>query len=379
MMLSLTNRQLKLAVVFSVGTAVGLLARGWLPGQSDAGSQASGNRPAVSGNQVNAAHSLVGHCEADDELNTAGEVLLEADTEITEPSDAGALTTLDQDNIPANNEVDVLDGSAQTPVARLIDEYLSQLDPAADDAYVADVTPQLAQLIEQDGTLFANLLERYGQTPQGPEREHMRLLLTNVGYMANEVVVAELRDFALNLSDSPYPEERTEGLEILSIMDSGSDPVLRRRFLEAGRTENAPTALMAAASGLNPTLVPPTERDEIVTLLSEMARSNANVEVRASAIYQLGEWERGETFEIAVTQALNDSEPAVRTAGIQALATQDTLSPGQRSQLLEMAQKPEENSVVRVSAAEALSRLRLSEEEYQVVASILSEGNNIIE
>jgi len=290
---------------------------------------------------------------------------------------AGALemrqpSTRDNNEVCANSEAGppaTVDDSTQVsaPVVRLLDEYGSQANPSVEAFGVAQ---QLASQLDDDGVLLDYLLDRDWST-----QEHLYALLGGISLFAGESAQSRLRDLALALSHSPKPRERVEGLGMLSIMDNADDPDVRQRLLDVGWEENTSAALLSVADGLNPTLVPPAEREEIVALLTDMARSNSDVEVRESAIHRLGEWERGsDTFNNVVAEALSDNDPAIRTAGIRGLTAQGSLSPGQRLQLLEMAQNLEEHPSVRQSAAEALSLFHLSEHEYQLVTSVLANG-----
>ncbi|MGI9303560.1 MAG: HEAT repeat domain-containing protein [Gammaproteobacteria bacterium] len=366
MTLPFESRRLATTAVFCTGAALGLLARPLLPPQgetarpvsADRGSQCVAVSPGA-GNGQGSPVALVAHDRAEPAREVAPESLAEG-AEPLDTVDGNALAPTNADSIDSEDAAEM----PRTELVRLIDDYLSREDPMSDAVRIAE---QLTPLLEGDFSLLDELFDR-----EWPQREYLHELLTDVGLFAGEALKTKVRDTALDLTDSARLSDRNDGLTLLAHMDSASDPLVRRRLLDVGWTERAPEAQLAVAQGLSPTLVPPAEREEIVALLSEMAQSNADARVRASAIYQLAAWEPdSDAFVRTSVEVLNDSDPWVRAAGIDALA-ELSLSSGQRARLFELAENPAEPSFVRMSAANALIRLQLSEHEYQVVASVLS-------
>lgn len=400
MSFSFTKRGLVYPLVFCTGLAVGLstnLLR-WQASEADPHVSAIDSPETASDKQAVASRTVVANglqVGADisasvpglsdkagtadvNALATDANSVATVDTPKEAPLETQDLVSLDDGGVGVNTKAEsraaiaAVDNDVERANVRLLENFASQADPSAEAFSVAQ---KLASQFNDDRELLDFVFER-----DWPTQQHLHALLGGIGLFTDEATRVEIRDYALNLSQSPQQEEQVEGLAILSAINNGSDPKVRQRLLDVGWTDSTSAALLQVADGLNPALVPPAEREEVISLLTDMAQSNTDTDVRASAIYRLGEWERGsENFSTVVANALSDNDPDIRIAGIYGLSAQGSLSPEQRSQLLEIVQRPEEHASVRMSAAEALSLFQLSEQEYQLVASTLTALNVEVE
>ena len=122
--------------------------------------------------------------------------------------------------------------------------------------------------------------------------------------------------------------------------------------------------------------VPDVEKTAIVNLLSEFSQSE-NPMIRSLSLQRLQEWSGTEntTVNAAINAGLYDPESTVRASTVRVIQTNEHLIPQHRAILLSMLNDPNEDSMVKISASEALSKIELSEDEASLVNSVMVKEN----
>lgn len=289
----------------------------------------------------------------------------------TGSTETNAHPTVQHDELVKPPVAAELDNPVTVPSAN-IEELVADYGSLQTFEQALNFAEEFLVLLRSDPDLLQEVLHNNVLPP-----EHKNILLSGIFTVADSRTRDEIRDYALALTNSSDEDTAREGLLFLSSVDLTYDTAVRHRLVEIGLGTQSPDDMLQVAASMTVALVPPLERSNIIAMFSEYTQSDIP-ELRALAVHRLGEWGHSDTFRLAVNEALYDPDPSVRASSVRSIAQQSALLPEYRNHLLTMVDDQHEDSMVRISAAEALSQFNLNEEEYRLVRAALV-AENILE
>jgi hypothetical protein len=168
---------------------------------------------------------------------------------------------------------------------------------------------------------------------------------------------------ALELAKAADKQDQAAGFELMTDLP----PSFEARTLakDALSKERDPAVLAAVLLALRPRVPPsPAEIDDMLPRFLALVHHDAPL-VRAHAVQLLAEWDRaGRTAERVTAEALSDSAPLVRQAGVGAVMLGQIRSDRLKAALLDVVRNPTEDIQTRFGAQQALERFDVSREEY---------------
>lgn len=247
------------------------------------------------------------------------------------------------------------------PISRAEADSRSRLDALLAAALAADnkVVPSqelkaLHLFAAGDPEALDELVRRYQTPVTRGIKDTIMLVLTRSAMTPTGF------DLAQRLTQSNDPAERRDGYTLLQKM-LATTPETRSLIGQTLAAEQDPTVLTQAIQALGSEPATVAERAGIVSQLRGLT-AHADPDVRAQSVRHLALWDKGNA-EAALTQALSDQMPTVRSIAATSVRESGLRSEGLKSTLMAMLTDPMEDNSVRYSAAVAMEELSMTTDE----------------
>lgn len=225
-----------------------------------------------------------------------------------------------------------------------------------------DLDDQIRRAVT-DPTHLRTLLDRYRRYTDADAKRQLLIVLSAV---AND----DVRDLALELASSKDPQKRSDGIALLQSF-SLQDPRMRGHALSAIVSERDPALRRALIGLFDPAPMPDGDTERIERLLVTYT-NDADAAMRAQALRKLAHWSDAEALGVAIVGGLDDPDPEVRQAAIDASRSVDPRNDRIAAGLLAIAADRERPGDERSTAMAALSRFALDSDMQADYDAILS-------
>lgn len=209
----------------------------------------------------------------------------------------------------------------------------------------------------RDPAYLRNLLQRYAAERE-PDRKGALLAVLQAS--ANDDVLR----FALEHAASADPDARRDGLALLRAFPLDRAEV-RDALVNQLRGERAPAMQAELIDMLAPVQVADEDAAPLRARLAQL-RQSPDAAVRAAAVRQGAQWERGAQVEPMLHQALLDPDPGVRLAALSGVYLSGARSDRLRDALLATAGDARAGDAARQAAIMGLQHFVLDRAEYAI-------------
>lgn len=230
----------------------------------------------------------------------------------------------------------------------------------AEDAGTAgdDDLGEQVQRAKDDPAQLRNLMARYAAETETDRRGALLAILGSIG--GDEVM-----RFAIQQASSAEPSARRAGLELLATFPLDKTAVRDLVTAQLSR-ETDPGMQAQLVQMLQPVALPREDSEQARQLLRRLA-DGGQPEVRAASIRQLAQWGGGADADQTMQQALLDSDPTIRQAGIDGVDAGNLRSDRIKDILLDIAGNPQMPVDERRSTLLVLERFQLDRADFTLM------------